>query len=305
MTNRASINIRVGVNRWLSSTALILLVALGAAAVGPSQANREFDSYWHTVALRSFQGAGVDYSKFLHTSPKHISLQCTSCHQRNADNSPTPQRPGHKACTGCHLTQFVTPTVPMCEICHQNVQSANPPLKNFPTTFDESFNVRFDHAQHMNGPGRPREGCQACHSQPILRGAGLAIPQGLPAHSRCYSCHTPSSQTTAGRELASCGTCHEVKRYSKTPTNARSFRYAFSHAKHGSRERLNCNDCHQLTAGLPQTRQVSSPSPLAHFPTTRALTCASCHNGRKAFGGDLAFRDCRRCHTGATFRMPG
>src|SRR2546422_3690907 len=59
------------------------------------------------------QGPELDYANFKHTSQRHASLACTACHQRS-DNSATPRFPGHKACTGCHLAQFVTPNVPMC-----------------------------------------------------------------------------------------------------------------------------------------------------------------------------------------------
>ncbi|MGI8835568.1 MAG: cytochrome c3 family protein, partial [Pyrinomonadaceae bacterium] len=54
----------------------------------------------------------------------------------------------------------------------------------------------------------------------------------------------------------------------------------------------------------PQSRQVSSPAPSEHFVTSRGSTCFTCHNGKRSFGGDLAFKDCKRCHTAATFRTP-
>lgn len=244
-----------------------------------------------------------DYSKFLHSSQRHASLGCTDCHSRT-DNSNTPKFPGHKNCTNCHLSQFVRPTVAMCEICHANVGSGKPPLKNFPTSFNENFNMKFDHAQHMSGNAKPANGCQACHGRGTARGAGLSIPSGLSAHSQCYSCHTPSSKSPSGREIASCGVCHDQKPYARTSTNARAYRYAFSHAQHGAVQRLQCADCHKLTAGASQSRQVSSPVAAEHFAGARGMSCASCHNGRRSFGGDLAFADCRRCHSGATFRMP-
>jgi hypothetical protein len=249
------------------------------------------------------QDSQRDYSKFLHSSQRHGSLACNSCHER-ADNSATPRFPGHKACTDCHRSQFTTPQIPMCTVCHTNISSNNPPLKSFPASFNEPFNVKFDHTQHMNGAARPQRGCAGCHGSPISRGAGLSIPANLPAHNGCYTCHTPASKSAAGREIASCGVCHDQKPYRPTPTNARAYRYAFSHADHDARERLACTDCHRLTAGAAQTRQVNSPTAAEHFVTTRSTTCLTCHNGRKSFGGDLAFKDCKRCHSGSTFRMP-
>jgi c(7)-type cytochrome triheme protein len=254
------------------------------------------------VSVGMTQGPNPDYSTFKHTSQRHVLLPCTSCHVR-ADNSATPTFPGHKACTNCHLAQFVTPSVPMCSICHADVNSSNPPLKGFPANFKESFNAKFDHAQHMTGPARPPNGCPACHGRTGGRAAALSIPANLSAHRQCYTCHTPGSKSSAGREIASCGVCHEQRPYSRTTINARAFRFSFSHAKHGRAQRLDCLDCHRLSAGLPQSRQVSSPATAEHFPV-RGMTCLTCHNGKRSFGGDLAFKDCRRCHTAASFRMP-
>ena len=249
------------------------------------------------------QSPETDYSKFLHSSAKHRALACPACHERT-DNSATPRFPAHKSCTDCHRGQFTTPAIPMCLICHTDTKSNNPPLKNFPTAFNEPFNVNFDHAQHMNGTARPPNGCARCHNSPVNRRAGFSIPANLAAHNNCYTCHTPTSRSNAGREIASCGVCHEEKTYRPTSTNARAFRYAFSHTEHGALQRLECADCHKLTAGAPQTRQVSSTAAAQHFVNARGQTCATCHNGRRTFGGDLGFSDCKRCHSGPTFRMP-
>jgi len=189
----------------------------------------------------------------------------------------------------------------MCSICHTSVSSVPPPLKAFPEQFKESFNMKFDHAQHMTGAARPKNGCTSCHASSLRRGVALSIPMGLSAHTGCYTCHIPGSQSN-GRDLASCGVCHAQKSYARTPTDAAAFHFAFSHAQHGTRQRLGCADCHNYSAGLPQRRQVSSTRPLEHFPTGNN-TCATCHNGRRSFGGDLDFKACRRCHTGQTFRI--
>lgn len=281
----------------------LLLAGLGAFVIEAGKAKKPGENY-ESVELSGSapQGPEIDYSRFIHTSQRHASLTCTACHTRS-DNSATPKFPGHDACTKCHLAQFVTPNVPMCVICHSDVKSAAAPLKTFPVRFNENFNVKFDHAQHMSGSARPANGCQSCHGRTSARSAALVIPVGISAHNGCYSCHTPGSKSAAGRELGSCGVCHDEKPFRRTGTNAPSFRYAFSHAQHGRRERLDCADCHRLTAGVPQSRQVSSPAPAEHFPSG-GMNCSTCHNGKRSFGGDLAFRDCARCHRGASFRLP-
>lgn len=260
----------------------------------------------HTLANSlsiSVQGGmnGRDFNTFSHRTPQHSAMACASCHHRK-DNSPIPAVSGHKDCTSCHLAQFVTPNVPMCAICHTNLNSANPPVKNFPRL--ASFNVVFDHAQHSRAPARPANDCAACHL-PTQRGVAKTIPAGFTGnpggHTQCYTCHTPGS-TFNNRDMASCSTCHKQGGYRRTPTTARSFQVSFSHADHAGKQNLSCADCHTLRAGAPQSRQVSAPLPQQHFQSTRAQSCMSCHNGRRAFG-DRAFGDCSRCHTGNTFRM--
>lgn len=238
------------------------------------------------------------FTSFSHATPAHREASCDSCHGR-ADNSAAPRLPGHRACTDCHLQQFVAaPDLPMCAICHTDLGQRNPPVKGFPAL--RSFNARFDHAQHTAGAGRSERGCAACHA-PARRGVALSIPAGLDAHARCYECHTPGA-SAAGRDISSCGTCHQLGAYARTPASAPAFRVGFSHAAHGPRQGLDCASCHAVTAGLPQSRQVSSPRPSQHFPPPRAPSCATCHDNRRAFGGD-DFGDCRRCHTGRTFRF--
>src|SRR2546429_1486952 len=251
-------------------------------------------------SFASPQGNDQDYSKFRHTSQKHALLACSSCHHRT-DNSAQPSFPGHRDCIECHRTQYATPNSPLCSICHSDLNGKDPPRKAFPASFKESFNMKFDHAQHMSGAARPKSGCVACHSSSLRRGAALSIPASLSAHNQCYTCHTPSAQSN-GRDIASCKTCHDQKAYARTPTTSVAFSYAFSHAQHSARQRLNCADCHNYTAGLPQRRQVSSTRPAEHFPTGNN-SCATCHNGRRSFGGDLDFKNCRRCHAGQSFRI--
>jgi hypothetical protein len=53
---------------------------------------------------------------------------------------------------------------------------------------------------------------------------------------------------------------------------------------------------------LPVTRQMSAPSPLNHHASMRSFSCASCHNGKRAFGGD-DFSVCKRCHKGAAWHF--
>ena len=154
--------------------------------------------------------------------------------------------------------------------------------------------MRFDHATHTRGGAAPRQACSACHT-PERRGVSLSIPAGAGAHSTCFRCHTPQAQA-AGRDISSCGTCHRVGGYARTPETAAAFRVNFSHSEH-TRKGVSCAECHQVRAGQPQRRQVTAPAALMHHAPAGSRSCASCHDNKRAFGGD-DFDDCTRCHRG-------
>ncbi|MGH9873873.1 MAG: cytochrome c3 family protein [Pyrinomonadaceae bacterium] len=235
---------------------------------------------------------GLDYSKFQHSSRNHSRLPCLLCHRRET-NSPIPKRPGgsgHLPCAGCHAQQFAGSDSPICTICHTDVKSGA--LKSFPRL--QSFRMKFDHSRHLS---MGNVSCATCH-RPTRSGVALSIPSGFNAHTTCFRCHTPRAQS-GGRDISSCGTCHQLGGYSRTPESALAFRVSFSHSKH---EKVNCNECHQVRAGLPQRRQVTAPEPLNHHATGRGQSCMTCHDGKRAFGGD-DFSTCKRCHTGAAWHF--
>jgi hypothetical protein len=236
-----------------------------------------------------------DFSRFLHSSPNHARMPCLLCHRRES-NSPRPNLPGgsgHVPCAGCHAQQFTNSESPICTICHTDVRSGA--VKPFPRL--KSFRVDFDHARHLN---MGRVSCATCH-RPARGGAALSIPVGFNAHSTCYGCHTPRAKS-GGRDISSCGTCHKLGSYARTPMRARAFSMNFSHAKHGPSHKLTCNDCHQVRGGLPQRRQVSSPAAANHHASGRTQSCMTCHDGKRAFGGD-DFSVCNRCHTGTRWHF--
>jgi len=237
---------------------------------------------------------GLDYSKFQHSSRNHSRLPCLLCHRRDT-NAPVPKRPGasqHLPCAGCHAQQFSNAESPICTICHTDVKSGA--LKPFPSRLI-SFRMKFDHAKHLAMQG---VSCATCH-RPAPSGVAMTIPADFSAHSICFRCHTPRAQS-GGRDISSCGTCHQLGGYSRTPQNMPAFRFGFSHAQHQAR--VNCNECHQVRAGMPQRRQVTTPQPLNHHATGRSQSCMTCHDGKRAFGGD-DFTVCKRCHTGPVWRF--
>lgn len=238
--------------------------------------------------------AQTNYSQFKHENRDHARLPCLLCHRRE-NNSAQPTLPGkasHAPCTGCHSQQFSNPASEICTICHTDAQSGK--VKSFPPL--RSFNVRFDHARHA----AVGAACATCHRR-NRGGVGLSIPARMNAHVTCYGCHTPNSKAN-GRDISSCGTCHQLGRFVRISDQAPAYRVGFSHASHDASDKLSCAECHKVRAGLPRGRQVSAPLPLNHHAPARASSCATCHNGQRTFGGD-DFSVCKRCHKGSAWQF--
>ena len=228
--------------------------------------------------------AAQDFSKFQHGNAMHARLPCLLCHKRE-EGVTRPKMPGHMPCAGCHVQQFADNTNPICTICHTATS-----VKPFPAL--RSFNVMFDHGRHMR-----QTNCATCH-KPTRRGIAFSVPSGANAHASCFQCHGPRTEI-GERNIGSCATCHQPGRPVRGSEWAKAYSENFSHQAH-IRAGNNCTVCHTVRAGGVRGRQVSAPLPLNHHAPAGTMSCATCHNNKRAFGGD-DFKDCRRCHTGKTF----
>lgn len=234
------------------------------------------------------------FKEFSHTIAEHKQFDCNSCHRREG-KSLDMEFAAHESCIGCHLNQFTSNEPTMCAICHDDLQAAKPTMKAFPAKFNEGFNMKFDHADHDSGKGRPAQGCASCHAP---AGPGKTIPSGFQAHNTCYTCHTAESQ------LSSCNVCHVIAPYNRTPQSRYVFRAVFTHGDHNS---VGCSDCHNVIASAPQGRQVTSIAAAQHNCGS-VNNCNTCHNGSRAFSGNdfMNIASCARCHSGSGFDMiPG
>jgi len=248
-----------------------------------------------TASVVKFEFPDKDYGKFDHQSEQHVRLPCQVCHTNDGQAAKV-KFTGHIPCSSCHTEHFAEKNVALCSICHTDAESGN--MKSFPPL--RSFNARFDHARHT-----PHANCATCHS-PTQRGTGFSVPTRANAHTTCFQCHgadaaIAKSEIAKGNNIDSCATCHQQG----TPGAGRGFaKYAggFSHAKHGGPQRLSCNSCHTIQAGARRDRQVSAPETAMHFAAGRGQSCATCHNGKRAFGGE-DFSSCKRCHQGDSFKF--
>jgi len=271
--------------KWLAKIRFLLTVG-GLVIIVIASAARNAETNGQKMQVPD----DADYAKFQHATSYHARMPCLLCHKRE-NNSVQPAWPGkssHLPCAGCHQKQFAANSGPICTICHTNVQSGE--LKPFPRL--TSFRATFNHSSHVSMGGL---NCQSCH-RPSQRGVAFSIPGGTNAHANCFRCHSPGASAEA-RAGTSCGVCHEPGRPNRGSENAKAFRVGFSHAKHSDSVVGSCNECHRVSA-----QRISSPQPLNHHASARSVSCMSCHNGKKAFGGD-DFAVCKRCHTGSAWHF--
>ena len=271
--------------KWLVC-ALMISVSVGLLAV--SSGRRE------SLGQQMKVPDDADYSKFQHSSAYHARLPCSLCHRRdnNAARPSMPAASNHSPCAGCHVKQFANSSGPICSICHTDPKAGG--LKDFPRL--HSFNMTFDHARHVR---MGQVTCASCH-RASRDGVAMTIPAGFNAHVTCFKCHTPQAKSS-DRDISSCGTCHQAGRYIRPNQIAAAFRVGFSHEKHDRDEGLSCTDCHRVRSGV-QRNDVTAPQPLNHHASAGSLSCMSCHNGKKVFGGD-DFSACKRCHVGPTWHF--
>jgi c(7)-type cytochrome triheme protein len=75
---------------------------------------------------------------------------------------------------------------------------------------------------------------------------------------------------------------------------SKAYNYKFTHRVHAQREGISCAECHNVL--VTSAAQVSVTQPREHRGAGPG-TCGACHNGRRAFGGELGPGcSCNRCH---------
>ena len=243
-------------------------------------------------AAQRFNFPDKDYTKFDHESEQHKRLPCLVCHTTE-DRSGKIGFPGHIPCASCHTEHFQQKDHGICSVCHTDGNTGQ--MKQFPTL--ASFSAKFDHALHA-----PQAQCATCH-RPTAQGVGFSVPSRANSHSTCFQCHSTGAEVaktmeSKGTPIDSCATCHAPGR---PPANEAPANYigGFSHAKHLNARGLSCGSCHTIRSG-GGSAQVSEPMMAMHKVPARAQSCATCHNGKRAFGGE-DFANCKRCHQGSTF----
>jgi c(7)-type cytochrome triheme protein len=216
---------------------------------------------------------GVDFSTFRHDSGRHSEMPCLLCHLEQ-DGNMRPQFAKHQTCAGCHAQQFADGSHQICTTCHTASGTAD--LRRFPSI--KSFTAKISHSAHFK-----ETNCSTCHKP---QGKVISIPAGANAHAACFQCHT-SDKVVGERNIGSCSTCHEPGQPQRISAGSNTVGFNFDHSNHSG---VSCDSCHATNSDSAAVKIRTA------MHSNTANSCATCHNGRRAFGA-ANFRDCRQCHS--------
>lgn len=240
-------------------------------------------------------------SRFDHTSEKHQSLKCETCHVRT-DNNPTPSLPAHAACIQCHSNIYTdekfSQRQAFCTLCHVwPVEAAQIRLVSFPKRMQQFGIKGFSHRAHMDRSKMPADQpplqCSTCHKVGVrvVEVSDRGMQVGKPRHAECYACHTPQSAKPGG----SCGVCH-IEKQSAVAVGSRASlaftKFRFEHRAHLKSRRIDgdCAKCHKPVQA-DESAKIDISSISARMGMRHSSSCWSCHvRAREPV--------CTKCHRG-------
>ena len=150
----------------------LLVLALVLAAFVSAQTRRRPRTAPPKTQTQAPRASAAKYSAFLHSSDKHKSLACNSCHKvptewnAKRDFPDVADFPDHDACVRCHRQQFFTrqamvgtgPTI--CTVCHVRAAPredarfafGSPNVASLPMKQKQEwqFTIEFPHDKHQN-----------------------------------------------------------------------------------------------------------------------------------------------------------
>jgi len=257
---------------------VLVLVALACGIASGEGARTTAIGFDHTLHARDVEVSGA------------TPIACARCHDEKAGR--LVGRPGHAACFGaCHgpapkgtKQPLDADRLKLCTNCHAEAVLVPPfigkPSVTYPPyRIDRDFSLVLGHQEH-------REiACSQCHD-PIA-------PRAPAPHARCAGCH---DGTTPQRfAMATCESCHPPAVGKPQPpelaTVQNTVTAIFSHRTHAARGGAgkDCTTCHA------KIRDASAVQ--IELPRPTVTECASCHDGKQAFGVTTA---CTKCHAAPT-----
>ena len=245
-----------------------------------------------------------DENRFPHAT--HAQISCTECHALAsvlAGEKALPGADDHAPCdrSGCHQPAFLSAPGPLCEVCHQSLQPANPgmsPLRDYPRTRGyRALASRFAHDRHLDLDRMEKSvgfhvACKDCHA------LDNDDAPTLPGHDVCARCHAPEAAAAGMPAMNDCARCHRARE--RQPAHVRRFIVGDLRFRHGPHRadrrgtRIRCADCHT------ETRTVRA---LLDHPLMDTGVCVDCHDDSDRTPSSKRMRECDTCHTDPSRRL--
>jgi hypothetical protein len=259
----------------------------------------------------------IDYSQFLHSTPKHQAA-CSTCHLAPTENwrklrafPDVADYPGHAACVGCHRPQFFRSAKPViCSVCHTKVSPRDDARFSFskPGT-PRQFVIEFPHDKHQDVIAQVLRQLES-QSARFVRTSFTAVDDKTKHYSNCEICHAPRTNAavapaggwpdsltpeaaffkTAPNDHSSCFNCHWK---SQQPTSA------------------NCAGCHKPAdkSYLPADTPVRISMKFRHPREQHVAECTTCHinitksSTLRGLAPDVPITACSECHNKDGLRL--
>jgi len=235
--------------------------------------------------------AATDYSKFNHSSAKHLSRDCNSCHViRSLDKPDIADFPDHPSCVECHRGQFFRGGRPaICSNCHTTTGPRSAarfafPKPNEPAEFAEVFphsahlkpTSLIQFRRHLGEKITTTDSCRYCHKvdgrpfkQEIAATRTTAAAATVPAATPAALTLPAGTFMTTPTSHATCFLCHGLKGVEGREQEPLS---------------TQCASCHRNTAAppAPGPKPPVATSPATSTPQPTAAQAANPAQGRGA-----------------------
>ncbi|MDX6289445.1 MAG: hypothetical protein QOH42_1244 [Blastocatellia bacterium] len=305
--------------RWFI---LILVFTFAIAAVAQTRRRKP-------VSKPQTQQVATRYSAFQHSSDKHKSLACNSCHKiptawtAKRDFPDVADFPNHDACVRCHRQQFFTRqsfagTGPaICTVCH--VRAA--PREDGRFAFgkpngtgqaakpkdERQFTIEFPHDKHQNVISSARPSRARNKAMNVVRASFFELQsddQKRPDYNNCSICHQRNDNLVIAPLSLQPGAATQVDKIFKTMP--RSHDSCFNcHWKNQKPAGDDCAGCHKPSNSFVATlspKRISMMFSHEGGKGEHTMECTTCHINITRAGSlrgltpDVPIAACVTCH---------
>src|SRR6266436_4013428 len=275
--------------------ALVFVFAMGAAA----QIRRRKPS-----TQQAPKAPQTKYSAFQHSSDKHKSLACDSCHKipttwtAKRDFPDVADFPNHDACVRCHRQQFFTRqsfvgTGPaICTVCHVRAApredgrfvfgKPNGAGQSTKPKDERQFTIEFPHDKHQNVIGSVRPGRPSEEAVEFVRASFFKSQTDdpkRPEYNNCSICHQRNDSLVIAPLSAPPDSATQANKFFKTMPHAHDLCFN-CHWQHQKPAGDDCGGCHKSSPGFVATlapKRISMMFSHEGGKGEHVMECTTCH----------------------------